>query len=29
MPGVGHVSSVESGERFNEEVRRFLHTLPA
>jgi pimeloyl-ACP methyl ester carboxylesterase len=28
MPGVGHVSSVESGERFNDEVRRFLRALP-
>lgn len=25
MPGVGHVSSVEAAERFNLEVRDFLH----
>jgi pimeloyl-ACP methyl ester carboxylesterase len=29
MPGVGHVSSVEAGERFNDEVRRFLRGLPS
>jgi pimeloyl-ACP methyl ester carboxylesterase len=28
MPGVGHVSSVEAGVRFNDEVRRFLRELP-
>jgi pimeloyl-ACP methyl ester carboxylesterase len=28
MPGVGHVSSVEAGERFNDEVRMFLRALP-
>lgn len=26
MPGVGHVSSVEAAERFNSEVRAFLHS---
>lgn len=26
MPGVGHVSSVEAAERFNTEVRDFLHS---
>lgn len=28
MPGVGHVSSVEAGERFNDEVRWFLRGSP-
>jgi pimeloyl-ACP methyl ester carboxylesterase len=25
LPGVGHVSSVEAADRFNAEVRGFLH----
>jgi len=28
MPGVAHMSSVEAGERWNAEVRRFLRQLP-
>ncbi|MDP9223320.1 MAG: alpha/beta hydrolase [Actinomycetota bacterium] len=27
IPGVGHMSSVEAGERFNAEVRRFLRSV--
>jgi pimeloyl-ACP methyl ester carboxylesterase len=27
LPGVGHVSNLEAPERFNAEVRRFLHSL--
>ena len=27
LQGVGHVSSVEAAERFNAEVRRFLHEI--
>lgn len=27
LPGVGHVSTLEAGERFNDEVRAFLHEL--
>ena len=29
MPGVGHMSSVEAGERFNAEVRMFLRSVGA
>jgi pimeloyl-ACP methyl ester carboxylesterase len=27
LPGVGHISSVEAAERFNSEVRDFLHPI--
>ena len=28
LPGVGHAANMEAPERFNDEVREFLRTVP-